>query len=95
MLNKKYRGHVELVNGTFIDALNDDREILKDIVQATLKGGCRFDVADTKAQDPVLLIYHPSWESGKTPLGWIATGVNEPMTNKIFFEQRHLVPQAA
>jgi hypothetical protein len=87
MQNKKYRGHVELVNGTFIDLVNDEEGVLKESVQAVLKGGCRFEVAGSPTE-PAQLIYHQSWEGGRTPIGWIATGVTQPMTNKEFFEQR-------
>jgi hypothetical protein len=94
MQGKSYRGHVELTNGTVIDLVNNEQGIVKDTVQSILKGGCRFDVAGSQ-EEPALLIYHPSFDVGKTVLGWIAPGVTEPMTNEAFLAQRHLQRQAA
>lgn len=93
MQDKKYRGHLELPNGTVVDLVNDDQVTIKDTAQSILKGTCRFAAAS--ATDPSLLIYHPSFESGKVAIGWIATGVSQPMTNAAFLEQRHLQRQAA
>jgi hypothetical protein len=83
---EKYRGHLELANGITVELVGgDNAEIVKDTVQATLKGGCRFELAQTPKVD-AQLVYHPSFEGGRKILGWIATGVIEPMTNLEFID---------
>jgi hypothetical protein len=94
MQEKKYRCHLELPSATFIELVNDDQSILKEVVQNVLKGSVRFEAAGT-ANEPSTLIYHPSFEGGKKIIGWIAPGVVTPMTNEAFLESRHLAKQAA
>lgn len=89
---KKYRGHVELPNATVVELQNDDPTIVKDTVQSILKGGCRFEPVREPAN--AFVIYHPTFEGGKTPLGWIAPSINQPMSNSEFLE-RHGLPKAA
>jgi len=87
MQNKKFRGHIELANGTFVDLVNDDEPIVRETVQAVLKGGCRFETVGTTTE-PGVLVYHASWEGGRTPIGWIAPGIAEPMSTKAFLTER-------
>jgi hypothetical protein len=100
MQPKAYRGHLELPNRTIIDLVNsnDDQplaqSLLKQSTEAILKGGCKFENTGTP-EEPIILVYHPTFEGGKTPLGWIAQGVTQPMTNVDFFKLHHLQRQAA
>ena len=66
---KHYSARLELPhNHITIDLMGDDLSIVKETVQAVMKGGCRFEPFGSST-----LIYHPTVDGGKTALGWVAT----------------------
>ena len=84
---KHYSARLELPhNHITIDLMGDDLSIVKETVQAVMKGGCRFEPFGSST-----LIYHPTVDGGKTALGWVATvDVPAHMSNKNLIASREL-----
>jgi len=85
---KHYSARLELPNHLFIDLSGDDFPLLKESVNRILGGGARFDppaaVAGTTVQ-----IFHPSYDNGKTEVGWCVTAeLPAHMSNRSIVERR-------
>jgi hypothetical protein len=64
----------------------EDLGRLKENISALLGGSARFDPSPTGT---TTLIYHPSWGSGQTPIGWIASiELPEHMSIRVVAEKR-------
>jgi hypothetical protein len=87
---KQFFARIETPNGVEVNLTGDDQAILKETVQTLLKGGCRFEPAG-QTDNPGLLVYHPTFQGGKMPLGWIAPiEVPKYMSVKVIAESRRL-----
>lgn len=84
---KQYTTRLELPNHFIGDLSAPDPSILKESLQRILNGGTRFD--PVAGSTDVLAVYHPSFDSGKTPLTMISpVVVAEHMSNKAIVERR-------
>ena len=81
---KNYNARLELPNHTIVDIMGDDLGIVKENVQALMKGGCRFENFGTST-----LVFHPTVDGGKRALGWLnAIDVPAHMTIKAWTERQ-------
>jgi hypothetical protein len=87
---RHYFAHLELpTNNTIFDLSGDDLGVVKEQLQAIMKGGCRFEPLGNSTQ-----IFHPTIDGGKRSLGWIGSaGIDLPghMTNKAWMARRETV----
>jgi hypothetical protein len=67
---KQYSARLNLPNHSVVDIVGDDANIVKENVQALMKGGCRFEPL-TSSPGTGTLIFHPTLDGGKKALGWI------------------------
>jgi hypothetical protein len=89
---KQYRAHLELTTPkpTICEFVGEDLETLKSRTQVllthVLSGNADFRPAQTAS---LTLVFHPNFNEGKTPLGWIAPyDVPESMSVGAAIEQR-------
>lgn len=87
---KNYRAHVQLGPNRIWEGEGDDLNTLKEDVNRMLNGGVTYNPAQASAGGQgLLLIYHPSFEHGKTQLGWISSfEVPETMSARATIEHR-------
>lgn len=79
---RQYSAQLHLPNHLNIELMGDDFGTLKESAQRLLNGGARFEPLNPTPGAPAL-IYHPTYDGGKTPLGWVnAIDVPEHMSTK-------------
>jgi hypothetical protein len=69
------------------ELISTDLNTLKDDINKLLGGGTKFEPAHTTTPN-ITVIYHPTLNSGETPLGWITSyDVPEQMSVGAIVEQ--------
>jgi hypothetical protein len=77
-LTQEYRAHLELAEGVthkpvICELGSSDIDVLKDRINILLNGKAKFEGTQrTGTAPPILLVFHPNFQKGETPLGWIA-----------------------
>jgi hypothetical protein len=89
---KQYTGRLNLPNHTIVNLEGAEQGVLKETAQAILKGGCRFE--PTGPTGGTLIVYHPTFDAGKTPIGWIS-GFDVPETMSVLNTVAQFERQAA
>jgi hypothetical protein len=84
--SKQYRLWLRLPGNAIGEVTGDDPAVVKDIAQRMANGGARF-VPQTVSPTGSTLIFHPAYEGGKKPIGWIAAfDIPTSMTNAVLLE---------
>lgn len=84
----QYSARIELPNHLTADLACENFALLKESAQRMLNGGARFEPS-TPAPGQTCQVFHPSYDTGRTAIGWIAAiEVPEHLSNKTVIERR-------
>jgi len=83
---KQFHLWLRLPGNAIGEVSGDDASVVKDIAQRMANGGARFS-PETVSPTGVTLVFHPTYEGGRTPCGYISPiEVPKILSNEILLE---------